>query len=109
MRGVREGLQPVLQPHHAHAQALRLQTLRLWTLREAVPAQGRLKEVCSTFVCMCLCGASLISNFQLAQQYFYSEPIGRVVQFFQGIPTSKIQFQARRVAAYPKRELLRGA
>ena len=48
MRGVREGVQPVLQPHHAHAQALGLQALRLRILREALPAEGRPQEVSST-------------------------------------------------------------
>ena len=41
MRGVREGVQPVVQPDHAHAQAQRLQTVRLRHLREEVPAEGR--------------------------------------------------------------------
>ena len=45
VRGVREGVQPVVQPDHAHAQAHRLQAVLLRTLREALPAQGRPQEV----------------------------------------------------------------
>lgn len=42
MRGVFEGVQPELEPHHTHAQAYRLQTLLVRTLRQSIPAQGRL-------------------------------------------------------------------
>lgn len=42
MRGVLEGVQPELEPHHTYAQAHRVQALLVWTLRESVPAQGRL-------------------------------------------------------------------
>ena len=41
MCGVQQSLFPEQQPHHAHAEAHRLQTLCLRSLREAVPAQGR--------------------------------------------------------------------
>lgn len=41
MHGVRQGLQPVLEPHHPLQETHRLQTLRLRPLRSRLPAQGR--------------------------------------------------------------------
>lgn len=41
MRRVLQGLQPILEPDHAHAQAHRLQALLLRPLREGLPAEGR--------------------------------------------------------------------
>jgi hypothetical protein len=40
MRRLLEGLQPVVQPDHPHAQAHRLQALLVRPLREGLPAQG---------------------------------------------------------------------
>ena len=80
VRGVRESVQPVLQPHHAHAQALRLQTLCLRTLRKALPAEGRPKEV------SCTC----------------------IWKFWRGIQVYPTQLQAQRIAASPGRQLSRG-
>lgn len=42
MRGVLEGVQPELEPHHTHAQAHRVQALLVRTLRQGVPTQGGL-------------------------------------------------------------------
>ena len=38
--GVREGLQPELQPHHAQQETHGLQTVRLWPLRERLPEES---------------------------------------------------------------------
>ena len=37
---LQQGVQPIIEPDHAHAQAHRLQALRLRPLREGLPAQG---------------------------------------------------------------------
>ena len=42
--GVREGLQPELQPHHPQPQTHRLQALRLRPVRQRLPAEGGLAE-----------------------------------------------------------------
>lgn len=41
MSGVRKGVQPELQPDHPLSQTHRLQAIRLRTLPQGVPAQGR--------------------------------------------------------------------
>lgn len=40
VRGVLQGVQPVVQPDHAFAQALRVQTVPVRSVRQGVPAKG---------------------------------------------------------------------
>lgn len=44
MSGVREGLQPELQPHHAQQETHRLQTFRLRPVRERVSEESGPEE-----------------------------------------------------------------
>ena len=37
---LQQGLQPIVQPDHSHAQTHRLQAVRLWPVRQSFPAQG---------------------------------------------------------------------
>ena len=40
MLRLRQGLQPVVKPNHAHEEAHRIQALRMRPLREGIPAKG---------------------------------------------------------------------
>lgn len=44
MRGVLEGFQPIVQPHHSHEEAHGVQALLVRALREGFPEEGRLEE-----------------------------------------------------------------